>query len=131
MKNWIYVFFLSVIFSTGISFCATGCSFKKVDSEEITMNFYPPKKSASEVAYLEQVPQPHELIGYVTVNTERNQKLTDILELMKREAAILGGDAVVNIQVNSSGFWKKLPPQQLLGNAYLRANYKADIIAYQ
>jgi hypothetical protein len=50
---------------------------------------------------------------------------------MKREAAMLGGDAITNIQQYAGGIWKKIPPQKLLGNAYIRANFTATVVAYQ
>ena len=94
-------------------------------------SYYPSKKSASEVAYLEKITTPHDIIGYVTVNTERRQQIEDVLEKMKREAAILGADAITDIQTNASGQWKKLPGQALLGNAYIRANFTATAVIFK
>lgn len=117
-----------------LTFClaltASSCSFYRINSEEITENIYYPKK-AEDVVVLDQVTVPHEIIGYVTVNTERNQSMDKILLKMKKEAAKLGGDAITNIQSNASGLWKKIPAQDFIGNAYIRANYTASVVAFQ
>ena len=109
----------------------SGCSLYYVNSEETTNDFRPSKESVNDVVYLEEVTQPHEIIGYVTINTERHQKMDDVLIKMKREAAILGGDAITNIKTNATGQWKKLPAQEVIGNAYVRANFTADVVAFK
>lgn len=47
---------------------------------------------------------------------------------MKREAAILGGDAITDIQSDATGTWKRLPIQKTIGNAYVRSNYTAEVV---
>ncbi len=107
----------------------SSCSLYRVNFEEVTDNYYTPK-TPEEVQVVEQLTQPHEIIGYITVNTERNQEMEDILYRMKTEAAKLGGDAITNIQTNASGSWKKIPAQKFIGNAYVRANYSATVVAF-
>lgn len=109
----------------------SGCNVYHVNSEDITMDYYPSKRSAADVVYLENVDKPHEVIGYVTVNTERVQYLHEITEKMKREAAILGGDAITGIKSDASGKWKQLPVQERIGNAYVRANFTASVIVFK
>lgn len=109
----------------------SACSLYHIDSEEVTTNFYPSKESAAEVEYVETVTGPHEVIGFITVNAERSQVMSEIIAKMKREAAIIGGDAITNITSNATGRWKRVPPQKLLGNAYIRANFTATVIVYQ
>ena len=109
----------------------TGCSFYNINSVETSEEYFPSKKSALDVVYLEQVDKPHTVIGTITVNTERRQRLSDIIERMQFEAAVLGGDAITNIQSDSTGTWKKLPAQNLIGNAYVRANYSATVVAFK
>ncbi len=109
----------------------SACSLYKVDSRNTTEEYYPPKHSSADVVYLEEVNRPHTAIGTVTVNAERNKPLTDVIEKMKSEAAIIGGDAITNIQTDGSGLWKKLPAQKLVGNAYVRANFTADVVMFQ
>ena len=110
-----------------------GCSIYSVDSQSLTEEFYPSKSSANDVVYLETVTQPHEVIATVVVNTERRQqqKMEDVIEKMKREAAILGGDAITDIKTNAGGTWKKLPAQKLIGNAYVRANFSASVVVFK
>jgi len=117
--------FLSIIF------IFSSCSLYKIDSEDVTAKFYPAKSSPQEVQYVENLTAPHEVIGFITVNSERVQTLDEVIEKMKREAAILGGDAITNITTNATGTWKKLPPQKLLANAYIRANFTATVVAYK
>lgn len=116
----------------GLFICLTsGCSLYHVDSRDVTTEYYPPKKSAGDVVYLEETNKTHELIGYVTVNTERRQRISEVIEKMKYEAAILGGDAITDIQTDATGQWKKLPAQKLIGNAYIRANFTAAVVVFK
>ncbi|MFA5087620.1 MAG: hypothetical protein WC552_01135 [Candidatus Omnitrophota bacterium] len=119
-----------IIFLSIILF-ATGCSLYQITSEDTTLDFYSPKASPNDVAFLETVNQPHQEIGFAIVNTERRQSLDMVIEKLKREAAILGGDAITNIQTDATGFWKSLPAQQLIGQAYIRANFKATVIVFK
>jgi hypothetical protein len=107
---------------------ASGCSIYHVNSEETATEFYPSKASPNDVVYLESITDPYEVIGYVTVNTERNQRMSDVIAKMKREAAILGADAITNIKGNATGQWKKLPAQEMIGNGYVRANFTATMV---
>jgi len=118
-----------LILLIGAVLLTSACSFYNVNTEEITEDFYPPTK-AVDVQVLETAPQPHEVIGVVTVNAERNQKMDAIISKMKSEAAKLGGQAVTNIKSDASGAWKKVPLQKLLGNAYIRANFTAQVIVF-
>ena len=118
-------------------FLGVGCSVYQIDSKDTTQDFYPPKKSIDEVMYMETVDQPYEEIGIVTVTTERRQTLEDVLPKLRQEAAILGGDAITDIRTDATGSWKKMTSvswkkiklQKLLGNAYIRANYTARVLA--
>ena len=116
-----------------IVFLTAGCSIYSVDSQSLSEEFYPSKNSANDVVYLETVTQPHEVIATVVVNTERRQqqKMENVIEKMKREAAILGGDAITDIKTNAGGTWKKLPAQKLIGNAYVRANFSASVVVFK
>lgn len=108
-----------------------GCSVYHVNSEDISTDFYPSKQSISDIVHVEQVDKPHEIIGYVTVNTERRQRMGDVINKMKREAAIMGGDAITNIRTDATGQWQKLPAQDLIGNAFVRANFTATVIVFK
>ncbi len=109
--------------------CATtllsACSLYRVDSDETSTDFFPSKPSAKEIVYLETVTQPYEVLGTVSVNTERRTERSEVLEKIKREAALIGGDAVTNV--------REKPPvhKGILQNAYLRTNYLADVIKFK
>ncbi|OGX26068.1 MAG: hypothetical protein A3D10_06570 [Omnitrophica WOR_2 bacterium RIFCSPHIGHO2_02_FULL_48_11] len=122
MNQKLFLFLLITLLS--------GCSLYNVESEETTNNLYHPKYAVSDVHYLESVSQPYEIIGYVTVNTERRNTVEQVIDKLKREAALMGGDAITDIQSNASGFWKSLPVQKLLSNAYIRVNFKATVVAF-
>jgi hypothetical protein len=109
----------------------SGCTVYQIDSKDTSQDFYAPKTSIDDVVYMEKVDKPYTEIGSVTVTTERNQTLSDVLPKLKQEAAILGADAITDIQSTSSDFWKKLKPQQLLGNAYIRTDYTAKAIIWK
>ena len=120
-----------IIYMIAAMFILTGCSIYNIDSQDISTDYFPPKQSAADVVYLDEIYQPHFFIAYVTVNTERNQLISDVIEKMKREAAILGGDAITNIRSDATGTWKKLPAQQIVGNGYVRANFTASVVKFQ
>ncbi|MCR4338058.1 MAG: lipoprotein [Candidatus Omnitrophica bacterium] len=113
----------------GLIFILSGCSIYHVNSEETTTNYHPPKTSSTEIAYLETVTEVHEVVGVVTVNTERRQTLDEVMEKMKREAAILGGDAITDIQTDVSGTWKRIVPRGFK-NAGVRATFTAKVISF-
>ena len=52
-------FFLAFIALAAIS----GCSIYHLDSDDTATDLYPPKKSPQDVVYLQEVSQPHEIIG--------------------------------------------------------------------
>jgi hypothetical protein len=97
----------------------------------VSETFYP-AKNTEDVVYLESVDREHEVIGTVIVNGERKQRnMDDVIQKMRREAAILGGDAITNIQSDATGVWKKLPAHETLKNAYVRANYTASVVVFK
>jgi uncharacterized protein YbjQ (UPF0145 family) len=108
-----------------------GCSVYHVSSEDISTDYFPSKSSINDVVHMENINDQHEVIGYVTVNTERNQKVSEVIRRMKREAAIIGGDAITNIQTDATGTWKTLPAQEIIGNAFVRANFTATVIKFK
>ncbi len=114
-----------------LTFITSACSIYHIDSQGVGTKYYPPKKSPTEIVYLERIDRPHETIGQVVVNTERRQQMNDVLEKMKREAAILGADALTNLQTDATGSWKNLPAQELIGNAYVRANFSATVVVFK
>jgi uncharacterized lipoprotein YajG len=107
-----------------------GCSFYNIDSQDTTLDFYPPKASPDKVVYLEKVDQPHEVIGIVTVDTERNRPFEEVVAKMKYEAAILGGDAITDVRRDvGEGAGKK--PEKFLSNAYIRIRYIAKVAVFK
>jgi hypothetical protein len=125
MKKNAYSMVLSILF------LLSGCSIYQIDSQSDSNQYYPPKTSAADVVYMETLDKPHEVIGTVTVNTERRQALENILPKMLYEASVMGGDAITDIQTDATGTWKKIQPKALLGNAYVRANYSAKVIVFK
>ena len=111
-------------------FALAGCSVYQIESKSNSTKYYPPKTSANDVAYLESLDKPHEIIGTVTVTTERRQALENVIPKMLYEASVMGGDAITDIQTDATGSWKKIRPQALLGNAYIRSNYSAKVVIF-
>ena len=109
----------------------TGCSIYRIESKDTTNDYYPSKQLLSDVVYMENIDKPHTVIGYVTVNTERRWTINEVLDKMKREAAILGGDAITAIKSDATGTWKRLPAQELIGNAYVRANFSCAVLVFK
>ncbi len=119
----------ATIFITLI-FLISACSLYSIDSKDITTNFYSPKISADEVVYMANITQPYEVIGIVKVNAERRQHVSEVIKKMKYEAAILGGDAITEIESNATGTWQKLPAQDIIGNAYVRSDFTASVVVF-
>ena len=109
----------------------TGCTVYQIDSKDSTENYYPPKTEINQVQYLEKVDRAVEEIGVVTVTTERRQSLADVLPKLKQEAAILGGDAITDIQSDATGMWKKIKPKKFFGNGYVRATFTAKVLIFK
>jgi len=109
--------------------CLTSsCSIYHITSTSTTDDYYPAQET-TEVVYLDRIDDAYTIIGTVTVNAERRQRLENVIEKMKHEAAIMGGEAITDIQSNATGPWKRLPIQQTIGNAYVRANFTASVVA--
>lgn len=127
MRNFLFFIFLIA----GVS----SCSFYQVDSQLTSDKIYPAKSSAEEVVYISDIKnlkEPYEIIGQVIVNVERRQSLEEIIPKMKREAALVGGDAITDIRTNAgTGRWAKIKPKKIFGNANIRSNYIADVIVFQ
>ena len=109
----------------------TGCTMYQIDSRDSTTGYFSPKTDIDQVQYLEKVDRAFEEIGVVTVTTERRQSLQDALPKLKQEAAILGGDAITDIQIDATRTWKKIKPKKFFGNAYIRATYSAKVIVFK
>ena len=111
--------------------CLSGCSLYRITSDETTSDHYPPKFSSDAVLYLKKVPQPYKVIGYVKINTERNQKEEEIINKLKHEAAAMGGDAITNVSIvkNENSSRNKLT--RILENARLRESYRADVVVFE
>jgi uncharacterized protein YbjQ (UPF0145 family) len=109
----------------------SACSVYHITSEDTATEYFPSKISINEVIYLETVDRPHQNVGKIMVNTERNQHIHEVLERMKREAAIMGADAITNIETDATGTWKRLPVQEVLGNGYVRANFTATAVIFK
>lgn len=117
------------IISLIILVCLTSsCSIYHITSTSTTDDYYPAQET-TEVVYLDRADDTYTIIGTVTVNAERRQRLDNVIEKMKHEAAIMGGEAITDIQSNATGPWKRLPIQQTIGNAYVRANFTASVVA--
>jgi hypothetical protein len=99
----------------------SACSFYRINSEDSSTELYPSKASADDVVYLETVDRPHEVIGTVTVNTEHRQSREEIIQKMKREAAILGADAITDLQ----------PVAGKNKRVTVRANFSATIVVFK
>ncbi|MCA9398438.1 MAG: hypothetical protein KC618_01730, partial [Candidatus Omnitrophica bacterium] len=109
----------------------SACSIYHINSEDVSSDFYYPKASINDVVYIENIQEKHEVIGFITVNTERNQRLSEVMQKLKREAAILGADAITDIKSDATGQWKKLPAQEIIGNGYVRANFTASAVVFK
>jgi len=124
MKPILFAFLFLAVFTSG-------CTIYQIDSKDTSQEYYVPKTSIDDVAYVEKVDKPYTEIGEVTVTTERRQTLQDVLPKLKQEAGMLGADAITDVDNNATDFWKKYAPQKALGNAYIRSIYTAKAIVWK
>ena len=103
----------------------------QINSKETSQEYYVPKTSIDDVAYMEKVDKAFTEIGTVTVTTERRQSLEDVLPKLKQEAGMLGADAITDVHNDATPAWKKYAPKKILGNAYIRTTYTATAIVWK
>lgn len=109
----------------------SGCTIYQIDSKDTSQDLYAPKTSIDDVTYVEKVDKPYTEIGEVTVTTERRQPLADVLPKLKQEAGMLGADAITDVSNDATDLWKKIAPEKLLSNAYIRTTYTAKAIVWK
>jgi len=115
-----------------LTFFATGCTVYQISSKDTSTDFYVPKTSIDDVAYVEKTDKPYTEIAEVTVTTERRQSLNEVLPKLKQEAGMLGADAIIDVQGEATDLWKKIaPPGKLLSNAYIRTIFTAKAIVWK
>ena len=112
-------------------FFFSGCSLYRINSEETTFDYYPPKASKNDVVYMKQITQPNKVIGYVTINTEKSQKREYIVERLKQQAALMGGDAITNMTNDSENESSQPKRIKLFANAQIRTNYTAQVVVFE
>ena len=74
-----------------------GCSIYRIDSQDTTPDYYPPRKSSQEVYYQEKMNRPFEIVGSVMVSVENGRSFDEVLARMRGEAALLGGDVITGV----------------------------------
>jgi hypothetical protein len=124
MKPTLFTLLFLAVFSSG-------CTVYQIDSKDTSQEYYSPKTSIDDVAYMEKADKPYTEIGTVTVTTERTQTLEDVLPKLKQEAGMLGADAITDVGSDATDLWKKYAPQKVLGNAYIRVTYTAKAIVWK
>ena len=124
MKSILFVVLFFSIFSSG-------CTVYQINSKDTSEEYYVPKTSVDDVAYLEKTDKPYTEIGVVSVTTERRQPFTEVLPKLKQEAGMLGADAITNVQCDATELWKRYAPQKAFGNAYIRVTYTAHAVVWK
>ena len=124
MKRTLFSLLFLAIFSSG-------CTIYQIDSKDTSQDYFVPKTSIDDVAYIEKVDRPYTEIATVTVTTERRQPYADVLPKLKQEAGMLGADAITDVQSDATDLWKSLKPQKFIGNAYIRTTYTAKAIVWK
>ena len=114
-----------------LAFFSSGCTFYQINSKDTSQDYYAPKTSIDDVAYIKNVDKPYIEIGIVSVTTERRQTVDDVLPKLKQEAGMLGADAITDIESDATDFWKALPQQKVIGNGYIRSTYTAKAIVWK
>lgn len=108
-------------------FFMCGCTTYHVDSVDTAVDFYPPKDSEDSVVYLKNVDRPFEVIGEISVVTEQVSSPEDVFVKMRREAAILGGDAFTDIRKDGKE-WRPDEHVRGISQGRILARYSAKVI---
>ncbi len=103
-----------------------GCSMYRIDAKDISYDYYPPKKSVEEVVYLPTVSRPFEVIGSVSIDVERFRTMEEVIDKMKYEAAVIGGDAITDVRADVHE-----NTSELFKNAYIRKRYFSKVIVFK
>ncbi|MBF0594704.1 MAG: hypothetical protein HQL22_07030 [Candidatus Omnitrophica bacterium] len=98
-----YLHFRTTFYLLIASAMLTGCSVCRIDSQDTTSDYYPPKKSSQEVMYQPKIDHPNEIIGTVIISVDNGTTYDDVILKMKNEAALLGGDAITGIVSSPEG----------------------------
>ncbi len=110
-KNIFYAVSVGVV-AVGLA----GCTLYNIDGDQHTAVAQRSERAVDQIEVLEKVTQAHTVIGQVMVNAERRTERNEIVAKMKKEAEMLGGDAITNITQ---------------ANALVRVRYTADVVVYQ
>jgi len=124
MKPILFAFLFLAAFTSG-------CTVYQIDSKDTSPDLYVSKTNVDDVAYLEKVDKPYTEIGIIKVTTERRRSFAEVLPKLKQEAGMLGADAITDVSNDATDFWKKLPSQRLISNAYVRTTYTARAIVWK
>lgn len=109
----------------------SGCSVYRVDSQDTTLDFFPPKSSVDQVSYVASPERPHEIIGVVTLTADRAHPFAEAVDRMRQEAAILGGDAITDIRVGPDSFGGTSKGKKRTVVANIFEHYSAKVIVFK
>jgi len=84
----------------------TGCSVYQINAEDTSFDINLPKNAADKILYQEKIDGPYELIGVVSVTTEKAKLFEDVLPGMQQEAAALGGDVLTGVRSEPAGAFR-------------------------
>ena len=124
MKPILCTFLFLAIFTSG-------CTVYQITSIDTSEDYFVPKTSIDDVAYVEKTDKPYTVIATVSVTTERRQTFADVLPKLKQEAGMLGADAITDVVSEATDLWRAMKPQKLLGNAYIRSTFTAKAIVWK
>jgi len=109
-----YINFLVLFTALGL---LTGCSVYRIESEDLTLGYYPPKNPAQSALFIEKPDKPFEVVGKVSVSVENGKTFADVLDKMCNEASVLGGDAVTGVIIEPEGI--------------IRTRYTAKVVVFK
>ncbi len=112
MKQHLTIFLLITLLT------CSSCSIYSLDSDQqLVVPNRDETRDPQTIEVLETVTRPHKVIGTIVINTERNEDMDSIYWRMKKEASVMGGDAITNLRISP--------------NKRIRANFTVDIITYE
>ncbi len=102
MKKLLLLAITFMVFSTG---CATMARWKAADNE--TTNFSPTNAKDVLVYSTDEIDRPYLIIGPVVAAADAGEDAEIVVNMLKDEAAKLGADAIVKLELNPTmGYWQ-------------------------
>lgn len=98
------ILILGIMILASVTACSTTAKWKTADNDHIN---FPPTSARDVLVYsTSQADQPYLIIGPVVAAADAGENATTAVDVLKKSAAKLGADAIVELEINPTfGYW--------------------------